>query len=81
MLVGNDVQVVHAASYAVCGFVRPERRHSIAVRHIESIIHISDAHAKAHLRNVVTDEDMRFGKRMLLESFIGSQKHADTVRG
>jgi DNA replication licensing factor MCM2 len=48
----------------------------IAVRHIESIIRISEAHAKAHLRNMVTDEDMRFGIRMLLESFISSQKHA-----
>jgi DNA replication licensing factor MCM2 len=48
----------------------------IAVRHIESIIRISEAHAKAHLRNMVTDEDMRFGIRMLLESFICSQKHA-----
>ena len=48
----------------------------IAVRHIESIIRISEAHAKAHLRNMVTDEDMRFGIRQLLESFICSQKHA-----
>ncbi len=48
----------------------------IAVRHIESIIRISEAHAKAHLRNMVTDEDMRFGIMMLLESFICSQKHA-----
>jgi DNA replication licensing factor MCM2 len=48
----------------------------IAVRHIESIIRISEAHAKAHLRNMVTDEDMRFGIMMLLESFISSQKHA-----
>jgi DNA replicative helicase MCM subunit Mcm2 (Cdc46/Mcm family) len=52
----------------------------IAVRHIESIIRISEAHAKAHLRNMVTDEDMRFGIRMLLESFICSQKHAGMLR-
>lgn len=51
----------------------------IAVRHIESIIRISEAHAKAHLRNMVTDEDMRFGIRMLLESFICSQKHAGDI--
>jgi DNA replication licensing factor MCM2 len=51
----------------------------IAVRHIESIIRISEAHAKAHLRNMVTDEDMRFGIMMLLESFICSQKHAGAL--
>jgi DNA replication licensing factor MCM2 len=52
----------------------------IAVRHIESIIRISESHAKAHLRNMVTDEDMRFGIMMLLESFICSQKHAGAFR-
>jgi DNA replication licensing factor MCM2 len=46
----------------------------IAVRHIESMIRMSEAHAKMHLRQVVTDEDVNVAIGVMLESFIGSQK-------
>ena len=33
----------------------------IAVRHIESMIRMSEAHAKLHLRDHVTEEDVNMG--------------------
>ena len=46
----------------------------IGVRHIESMIRMSEAHAKMHLRQYVKPEDINMGIRMLLESFLSSQK-------
>lgn len=47
----------------------------IAVRHIESLIRMSEAHAKIHLRDEVTHQDVDVAIEMLLDSFIQSQKH------
>lgn len=46
----------------------------IAVRHIESMIRMSEAHARMHLRHHVTQEDVDMAIRVLLESFISTQK-------
>ena len=46
----------------------------LAVRHIESMIRMSEASARMHLRQTVRDEDLNFGIRVMLESFISSQK-------
>jgi DNA replication licensing factor MCM2 len=46
----------------------------IAVRHIESVIRMSEAHAKIHLRSNVRSDDIDFAIEMLLESFLQSQK-------
>lgn len=46
----------------------------IAVRHIESVLRMSESHAKIHLRDYVRTEDIDFAIRMLLESFLQSQK-------
>lgn len=46
------------------------------VRHIESIIRISEAHARMHLRDHVRDDDVNVAIRVMLESFISAQKHA-----
>ena len=46
----------------------------IAVRHIESMIRMSEAHARMHLRNYVTQEDVDMAIRVLLDSFISTQK-------
>lgn len=46
----------------------------IAVRHIESIMRLSEAHAKMHLREYVRDDDMDAAISMMLESFITAQK-------
>ncbi|TYH83491.1 hypothetical protein ES332_D02G135700v1 [Gossypium tomentosum] len=45
----------------------------IAVRHIESMIRMSEAHARMHLRQHVTEEDVDMAIRVLLESFISTQ--------
>lgn len=45
---------------------------AIAVRHIESIIRMAEAHAKMHLREVVRDEDIDVAINVMLESFIQS---------
>lgn len=46
----------------------------IAVRHVESIMRMSEAHAKMHLRDHVRDDDIDVAIKMMLESFIVAQK-------
>lgn len=46
----------------------------IAVRHIESVIRMSEAFAKIHLREHVRSDDIDNAIEMLLDSFIQSQK-------
>lgn len=46
----------------------------ITVRHIESVIRMSEAHARMHLRDTVQDVDVNMAIRMMLESFISTQK-------
>merc|ERR1712166_880913 len=46
----------------------------IAVRHIESVLRMSEAYAKMHLRDYVRSDDIDFAIEMLLESFLQSQK-------
>lgn len=46
----------------------------ITVRHIESVIRMSEAHARMHLRDSVQDSDVNMAIRMMLESFIEAQK-------
>ena len=58
----------------------------VAVRHIESIIRMAEAHARMHLRweredavrrsDHVNDDDVDVAIATMLESFINSQKHA-----
>ena len=48
----------------------------IAVRHIESLIRMSEAHAKMHLRDEVSSMDIDVAIELLLDSFIQSQKHS-----
>uniref|UniRef100_A0A914XNS4 Minichromosome maintenance protein 2 n=1 Tax=Plectus sambesii TaxID=2011161 RepID=A0A914XNS4_9BILA len=46
----------------------------ITVRHVESIIRMSEAHAKMHLRTYVTEDDVNASIRAMLECFISTQK-------
>ena len=46
----------------------------IAVRHIESIIRMSEAHARMHLRDSVRDDDVDRAIQVTLHSFIHAQK-------
>ena len=46
----------------------------IAARHLESVIRMSEAHAKLYLRDYVSHNDIDFAIDMLLESFLQSQK-------
>jgi len=46
----------------------------IAVRHIESVLRMSEAYARMHLRDHVRSDDIDFAIDMLLESFLQSQK-------
>ncbi|XP_056644504.1 DNA replication licensing factor Mcm2 [Diorhabda sublineata] len=48
----------------------------ITVRHIESIIRMSEAHAKMHLRDYVHEDDVNMAVRMMLESFVETQKYS-----
>lgn len=50
----------------------------IAVRHVESIMRMAEAHAKMHLRDYVRDDDVDVSISMMLKSFISAQKF--TVR-
>lgn len=46
----------------------------ITVRHIESVIRMSEAHARIHLRDSVQEVDVNMAIRMMLESFVEAQK-------
>ena len=46
----------------------------ITVRHIESMIRMAEANAKMHLREYITEEDVNMAIRVMLESFIDTQK-------
>ncbi|RXG58331.1 DNA replication licensing factor mcm2 [Armadillidium vulgare] len=46
----------------------------ITVRHIESMIRMAEAHARMHLRDYVTDDDVNMAIRVMLETFIDTQK-------
>lgn len=46
----------------------------IGIRHIESMLRMSEAHAKMHLREYVRADDIDVAIKMLLESFLQSQK-------
>ncbi|CAF0725419.1 unnamed protein product [Brachionus calyciflorus] len=50
----------------------------ITVRHIESIIRISEAHARMHLREYVNEDDVNMAIRVAIESFIDTQKFSVT---
>ncbi|MCP9264032.1 DNA helicase [Dirofilaria immitis] len=47
---------------------------AVTVRHVESLIRLAEAHAKMHLRSYVCDEDVDIAVRVILESFISTQK-------
>jgi DNA replication licensing factor MCM2 len=47
---------------------------TIAIRHLESMIRISEAHAKMHLRDYIRAEDVDVAIKVMLESFLQSQK-------
>jgi DNA replication licensing factor MCM2 len=46
----------------------------IAVRHLESMIRMSEARAAMHLREYVNDDDVDAAIRTLLDSFVSTQK-------
>uniref|UniRef100_A0A8D3CDY1 DNA replication licensing factor MCM2 n=1 Tax=Scophthalmus maximus TaxID=52904 RepID=A0A8D3CDY1_SCOMX len=46
----------------------------ITVRHIESMIRMAESHAKMHLRDYVLEDDVNMAIRVMLESFIDTQK-------
>lgn len=48
----------------------------ITVRHIESMIRMAEAHAKFHLRDYVQEDDVNMAIRMMLESFVETQKYS-----
>merc|ERR1719322_795555 len=48
----------------------------ITVRHIESMIRIAEANAKMHLREFVSEDDVNMAMRVMLESFIDTQKYS-----
>jgi DNA replication licensing factor MCM2 len=50
----------------------------ITVRHIESIIRISEAHARMHLREYVNEDDVNMAVRIAIESFVDTQKYSIT---
>eukprot|EP00195_Chlamydomonas_chlamydogama_P012778 CAMPEP_0202892114 /NCGR_PEP_ID=MMETSP1392-20130828/1935_1 /ASSEMBLY_ACC=CAM_ASM_000868 /TAXON_ID=225041 /ORGANISM="Chlamydomonas chlamydogama, Strain SAG 11-48b" /LENGTH=845 /DNA_ID=CAMNT_0049575995 /DNA_START=38 /DNA_END=2572 /DNA_ORIENTATION=+ len=48
----------------------------IAVRHLESLIRMSEAHARMHLREYVSDDDINVAIRQMVGSFIQTQKYS-----
>ncbi|KAJ8901912.1 hypothetical protein NDN08_004116 [Rhodosorus marinus] len=52
----------------------------IALRHLESIVRMSEARARMHLRSYVRDDDVNVAISVMLESFFQSQKFS-VMRG
>lgn len=48
----------------------------ITARHIESILRMAEANAKMHLRDYVQEDDVNMAIRIVLESFIETQKYS-----
>ena len=48
----------------------------ITVRHIESMIRLAEANAKMHLREYVHEDDVNMAIRVVLESFVDTQKYS-----
>ncbi|PNW80981.1 hypothetical protein CHLRE_07g338000v5 [Chlamydomonas reinhardtii] len=46
----------------------------VAVRHLESVVRMSEASARMHLRDYVADYDINVAIKMMVHSFISSQK-------
>lgn len=46
----------------------------MTMRHVEAMIRMSEAHAKMHLRSEVTEKDVNMAIRIMITSFIESQK-------
>ena len=46
----------------------------ITVRQVDSIIRLSEAHAKLHLRDYVRDDDVNMAIRVMVSSFVETQK-------
>lgn len=48
----------------------------IALRHLESIVRLAEAHARLHLREVVREDDINVAIAVMLDSFFASQKYS-----
>ena len=46
----------------------------ITARHIESVLRLAEANARMHLRSYVNDDDVNTANRIVLESFVETQK-------
>ena len=57
-------------------FLRQLEAFPITVRHIESVIRMAEANAKMHLREYVNEDDVNMAIRVMLESFIDTQKYS-----
>lgn len=48
----------------------------MTVRHVESMIRMAEAHARMHLRDYVQEDDVNLAVRVMLESFVETQKYS-----
>lgn len=48
----------------------------ITVRHLESMIRMSEAHARMHLREYVRSDDVNMAIQTTVDSFISAQKYS-----
>jgi DNA replication licensing factor MCM2 len=66
---------VHALTRSLPSFGAQTREGMpVAVRHIESIIRMSEAHAAMHLREQVVDADVDVAISVMIKSFVATQK-------
>lgn len=63
-----------SVTWSVCALQQATGSIPITVRHIESMIRMAEAHAKMHLRDYVLEDDVNMAIRVMLESFIDTQK-------
>lgn len=75
---GDGIDPMERRIVEVYNELRQESSHfegvNITVRHLESIIRMAESHAKMHLRDHVLPQDIDMGVRMMVETFITTQK-------
>jgi DNA replicative helicase MCM subunit Mcm2 (Cdc46/Mcm family) len=74
---GPNLQGVQSSLREVYSRLRQEAQRTqgmpIAVRHLESMIRMSEAHARMHLRDRVEEADVAAAVRVMINSFVSTQ--------
>jgi len=74
-------RLININTERICKFYTDLRKEAkggmpVTVRHLESILRLSEASAKMHLREIVEEEDVDLAIKVTTNTFVASQKHS-----